>query len=770
MPKTTLTLLVFMAAAVFVVPSIAQAAPSEYAGSSAEGSEVFFTTSEKLVPGDTDNGFVDLYERFYDGAAGVESYVTREISTGPTGGNDSYDVSFDAVSSDGARAFFSTDESLVAGDQDKARDVYERNTTTGETILFSGGPSSCAPCGNREVPATFVGGTADGSKVFFSTQERLAAGDEDDATDVYVRDPSQPTATLASPGGVAPVTFDGASADGDDVVFETTDQFGAGDTDSEPDIYERDLGAGTTKLVSLTGTCPSPLPAAECAPIYRATGPDGSVLFQTKARLTAADQDSFQDVYKWSSSSGASLVSTSGEGEEGEGEHNAVYAGMAAGGGIVYFETDEPLSVVDAGEENDVYAWTPGSTALVSAGSADFPAVFDDASADGSRVLFSTRQSVAGADSGEKLDVYGRKGGTTALLSPGSPEFDATFVGASSDAAVVFYSTAEKVSSADLDSIPDIYGQAGGGSPGLVSVGPAGGNGSFTPHLSAVAAAGDHAFFITRERLTVDDDFANENDVYDHSPSGTLLVSVGNSAEVQLGPPPPALTATSPASPNPSTEPKVIGEAELGTSIKVYPTADCSGAPAATGPAAELIGAGIAVAVKAGSTTSFHATATNSSGDTSACSTSSVTYKQQATAPPAEGGSSGGPAPGGGSTGGAGAAPAASGGSTSGGGKSLPSEIRRGNVVYVAPQTRITFGPLAKTRFGRPVFRFIDGTGQPGTKFDCRVDRQPWTGCSSPFRSRSLKPGRHRFTVKGVSLAGQWEQQPVSRSFQVVPR
>src|SRR4051794_29621654 len=45
---------------------MALGAPAEYAGSSADGSKVFFTTTAKLVPGDTDNGFRDVYERFED--------------------------------------------------------------------------------------------------------------------------------------------------------------------------------------------------------------------------------------------------------------------------------------------------------------------------------------------------------------------------------------------------------------------------------------------------------------------------------------------------------------------------------------------------------------------------------------------------------------------------------------------------------------------------------------------------------------------------------
>ncbi|MGN6558846.1 MAG: TolB family protein, partial [Solirubrobacterales bacterium] len=506
MPKTPLTTLIAAVCALALFASSAAAAPAEFAGSSADGSKVFFTTAAKLVPGDTDNGFVDVYERFYDGAPGIETYVTREISTGPTGGNDSYDVTFGAVSSDGEKVFFSTAESLVAEDKDKSRDVYERNTATGETILLSGGPASCAPCGNRETSATFVGATPSGSKVFFTTDEKLAENDTDEAGDVYVRDPNEAAAVLATPGGTSPVTFQGASADGTKVVFETADKLELSDTDEETDIYERDISAGTTKLVS-GGACP--LPPAECIPLYRATAADGSVLLQTKAQLSLEDKDTSQDVYDWSPASGtATLVSTGAEGEEGAGAHHAEFAGIAASGSKVFFETDESLSALDTDESNDVYERSSGSTTLISGGSAHLPAFFNGSSADGSTVIFSTREALGGGDSGEKLDGYERTGGTTTLVTPGSAEFDGTVVGHSSDASAVFYTTSQKLAAADADSNPDIYEWPGGGAPALISTGPAGGNGSFTPHFVAASDDASHVFFTTQERLTVDDNFS----------------------------------------------------------------------------------------------------------------------------------------------------------------------------------------------------------------------------------------------------------------------
>jgi hypothetical protein len=85
----------------------------------------------------------------------------------------------------------------------------------------------------------------------------------------------------------------------------------------------------------------------------------------------------------------------------------------------------------------------------------------------------------------------------------------------------------------------------------------------------------------------------------------------------------------------------------------------------------------------------------------------------------------------------------------------------------VAPQTRITFAPAFKTRARRPVFRFADSTGQDGTTFLCKIDRQRWHGCSSPQRLKPQRHGRHVFKVIG-SNSGLSEPSPVTRKFKVV--
>jgi subtilisin family serine protease len=87
-----------------------------------------------------------------------------------------------------------------------------------------------------------------------------------------------------------------------------------------------------------------------------------------------------------------------------------------------------------------------------------------------------------------------------------------------------------------------------------------------------------------------------------------------------VGPPAPSLTATNPSSPSKNNQPRLKGSAQTGTSVAVYANASCSGSPIATGTAAQLAGAGIAVKVADGSVTEFSARATDLVPLSSACS------------------------------------------------------------------------------------------------------------------------------------------------------
>jgi len=766
-----------LASALAAAPALA--ADARYEGISADGSVGFFSTVDKLVPGDTDTRR-DVYERSYD--EDVEGFVTRHVSFGPTGGNNAFDAQYQAVTADGVQVFFSTGERLTGADKDSSTDVYVRDLDANTTELVTGGDPSCAAtsCGNANSPVSAVAGgvVANGAVVFFASEERLSVADLDSFADVYARDRESETTTLVSDGaiacqpgcgdGPAPSFFQGASDDGTKAFFTTTEVLRSGDADSLGDVYERDLDAGETRLISTTGTCPASL---DCTPIYGGNSADGShVFFETNERISGEDTDSKQDVYDWSAGT-AVLASRGPDGINGA--FNALYVGSAADGSAVFVATDERLdSSADTDEAQDVYVRNDGtSTALVSAGAAacqpgcgngDFAASLRWVSSSGDVAVFSTLESLASADTDGAFDVYRRDlpAGPTSLVSRADPSctpptcgngaHNANFAGASADGSHLFFVTAEALVDADTDTRVDVYERSSSATT-LISTGSINGNGPHDAQLQGVSVDGTRAFFITKERLTGEDDFAGEEDVYVRSASGTLLVSAENDPELELGPPPPDLERTDPASPGASTEPKIIGsEPEAAAAIKLYASPDCSGEPVATGSAEELADPGIAVTVAVGSTTSFRATA-EAEGFISACS-EPLTYEQRDPTSPPSGGSGGG----------------SEGGSSGGGGTTVPSPPAQREKPEVMPETRITFGPASRTRIRRPVFRFVDETGQEGTRFLCRIDRRAWKPCDSPTRLRRLTPGPHKFSVRAQSAGGALEPTPASRRFRLV--
>jgi len=96
--------------------------PANFDGAAADGSRVFFDSSENLVSLATDS-LPDIYER----AAGD----TTLLSIGPVGGNGDFFATFRGASKDGTRVFYETDEPLVAEDLDGSQDVYVDSIVNG---------------------------------------------------------------------------------------------------------------------------------------------------------------------------------------------------------------------------------------------------------------------------------------------------------------------------------------------------------------------------------------------------------------------------------------------------------------------------------------------------------------------------------------------------------------------------------------------------------------------------------------------------------------
>ena len=473
--------------------------------------------------------------------AGANHSVTNWLSTGPTGGNGAFDASVEGFSDDGSRAFFQTDEQMVAADTDSSIDIYERAGAT--TTLISTGPAG----GNGAFSADFFDASKEGSRVVFETNEALVAADTDGgARDVYERVGG--TTNLVSTG---PATtnqnvdafFAGMSQDGLHVFFMAYEALVAADTDSgRRDVYERFNGA--TNLVS-TG------PATTNAALEATWGgitPDGSkVYFTTSERLTSDDTDSVSDVYERANAGTTTRISTGSAG--GNGNMSAFFAAASIDGERVFFTTSEVLVAADTDASRDIYERRAGVTSLISVGpdggNGSFNVLFGGISLDGTRVFFETREALVSGDTDGAcpdtsepplyillcFDVYERTGGnTTWVSSGGNGAHNASFSAISQEGGRVFFDTTEQLLAADLDtSARDVY-ERFGGTLNLVSQGPAGGGGPHFAEFVGASTDGTRVFFQTYEQLTSNDTDASWLDVYERNAGATTLITTGPAA------------------------------------------------------------------------------------------------------------------------------------------------------------------------------------------------------------------------------------------------
>ena len=212
-------------------------------------------------------------------------------------------------------------------------------------------------------------------------------------------------------------------------------------------------------------------------------------------------------------------------------------------------------------------------------------------------------------------------------------------------------------------------------------------------------------------------DNAPTNDRWNYAAVEVLPALTGGPPPPPPVPSAPSLTGTLPASPANQNSPKILGSAEAGSTVRLYTSADCSGAALAT-VAASALPTGVEVSVADDSTTSFRATATTAGG-TSSCS-APTTYVEDST----------------------------------------------------APQTQIGTHPPALSESASASFEFTgeDPGGSGLASFECRLDSTAaaaWASCASPKPYTTLANGSHLFEVRARDRAGNTDASPASFEWQV---
>src|SRR5215210_1497969 len=466
--------------------------------------------------------------------AGASHSVLEHVSQGGDGDN----AIFTGASADGAHAFFVTDAQLAETDEDTAFDLYDR--TAGQTVHVSRG----AVNGNSDSgTAMFVGASADGSRVWFSTTEPLVAADLDTRVDLYQRSGGVTTQVSAgnSDDPADDPVFLAASTTGDHVFFRTRQSLLSSDADVDRiDIYDR-AGASLAHVNDdrQVGTTPEDA-------LFRGISEDGAHVFF----------DSFEDIVATDDEPGGAALDAY-EAVAGETFHvsagsnalvGATNVGASADGSRVFFATSESHDAVnDTDAATDVYERSGGATTLISrgalTGSGTEPVTFLDASADGSRVLFSSTESLAATDTDASIDLYERASGATTQLSRGAVNgngaWQVTYRGASADGNRVFFDTEEALVSADADAALDVYERAAGQTT-RVSPGTADAPAEF----GGVSRDGARVFFRSAERLA-SSDTDDAGDVY--------AAGVAQAASTPTATP----TSTATPTPGPATAPVV---------------------------------------------------------------------------------------------------------------------------------------------------------------------------------------------------------------------
>ena len=242
----------------------------------------FYSDATNLVTGDANNAR-DAFVR------DLQSGETTRVSVGSAGVEANGDSFEPAISSDGRFvAFSSAATNLVAGDSNDANDVFVRDRQANTTTRVSVGLAGANANGGSDSPSI----SADGRLVAFtSAASNLIEGDTNNQRDAFVFDRQTGVTTRAS------LAFNGdqpnldsftpeLSADGRLLVFTSfASNLVSFDDNEGSDVFVRDLQAGTTTRVS------------EYPGGFQAEGDSLRPAISTDGRYVAFDSDAWNLVW-----------------------------------------------------------------------------------------------------------------------------------------------------------------------------------------------------------------------------------------------------------------------------------------------------------------------------------------------------------------------------------------------------------------------------------------------------------------------------------------
>lgn len=307
----------------------------------------------------------------------MQSGVTAIVSVDAAGAQGDSISQQPSISADGRFiAFSSLAANFAAGDGNSSADVFIKDMQTGALLLVSTGVDGVPGDGESGRPSI----SADGRFVAFQSRAgNLVAGDDNDSSDVFIKDTQTGALGLISsdaagmPGNKASgLDALALSTDGRFVIFESeADNLVEGDTNGKRDIFLKDTQTGAISRVS---TDAAGAEGGDDSYVSVAIAEGGAMAFfsSNANNLALADTVNKSDIFRKDIQTGVvDILSTDSAGTPGDGATECL--AVTPDGMLVAFSSDaDNLVAEDANSKTDIFLKNleTGETVIVSTSTA----------------------------------------------------------------------------------------------------------------------------------------------------------------------------------------------------------------------------------------------------------------------------------------------------------------------------------------------------------------------------------------------------------------
>jgi hypothetical protein len=359
-------------------PANPACADAQFEGASADGSKVFFTTTQSEVPGVTDST-TNLYEAQLASAGGVTSVAGMvQVSAGDTSGAGAQVQGVVRISDDGSHVYFVARGVLTTNPSPDAQGYNAHGEAVASGAVAQPGADNLYVYDNGVT--SFIGDVCSGAH---------ASGSATDASCGANLSPSLNDQGLwgidASREAVA-APYGSTTSDGRFLAFTAYADLTLGDTSTARQVFEYDTQTGHLTRVSI-------------------------------------GQNGFND--NGNTDTFNASIPAPNYTEGGAGREQANHRPISNDGSFVFFTTSEPLQRNDVNNAPDVYEWHDGQVSLISDGqnpnTETTANTFDGSSANGSDVFFTTPNALVPGGGTGISNIYDARIGGGFPVAPVAP-------------------------------------------------------------------------------------------------------------------------------------------------------------------------------------------------------------------------------------------------------------------------------------------------------------------------------------------------------------